>query len=183
MSLEAVHLRVLPNRCRVQIGVGDCRTELTLDDVTALIRMLHEAGGAITYDLHELTADGQDDRRLACSDLSARRAEMRVLQALEIAAAAGLRCPSNDQLATRLGIGRADTVVGLIKRLEARGAIRVHRQGNQRQVTIVATNAATQAVVMAANSGRGMAASPARAMVAPDARLPMPKTAARQRAG
>ncbi len=72
--------------------------------------------------------------------------EASILSALTDAAARGLRCPTNEDLADMLGLRAVSSPVWLMQRLEARGAIRVERFQRERRVTIVATGQATAAV-------------------------------------
>lgn len=71
--------------------------------------------------------------------------ERQLLALLEAAAEAQRPAPENGELAERLGMKSISGPPALLKRLEARGMIRVARFSKSRQVTIVATGKATRA--------------------------------------
>lgn len=69
--------------------------------------------------------------------------EHMVMRELERCANAGELCPTVTHFAVLLDCSEGGTVVGIMKRLEARGLIRVQRYQKTRQVTILATGAQT----------------------------------------
>lgn len=69
--------------------------------------------------------------------------EQRLYDALVPIAAAGLPCPSNEELAELLGVS-ISAPPGVLTRLEHKGLIQVERYQRSRVVTIVATGARTQ---------------------------------------
>lgn len=75
---------------------------------------------------------------------AATEAERIVLQALIKAANSHAPCPSNNELAELLGASSTATPVGILRRLQARGIIRVERFSTSRQVTIVASGRRTK---------------------------------------
>lgn len=56
----------------------------------------------------------------------------------------GEPCPSNMEIAARLGLGSSSHAVLLVQKLELQGLIRVHRFQCSRLVEIVATGARTR---------------------------------------
>ncbi|GGI82108.1 hypothetical protein GCM10007973_18190 [Polymorphobacter multimanifer] len=72
----------------------------------------------------------------------------RLLDMLTCAADAGAPCPSNARLAEELGVNSLKDVTGPIKRLEARGLIKVQRGNRARIVEIVSTGKRTAEVTL-----------------------------------
>lgn len=72
--------------------------------------------------------------------------ETQLLAILSTAAAAGHRCPTNEDLADALGLRATSAPVWLMQRLEKSGMIVVERYQRERRVTIVETKQSTAAV-------------------------------------
>lgn len=125
MSVDGLRLRHLPHRNRLEMRIGALFTELTAEQAHALCQQL-----ALT--VRDMQATGLPGPRMQQRSIAAR-----VLEQLEMAASAGLPCPTNRAIAERLGVARPDRISEVLAELKARGRIAVRQEGAARQVRLL----------------------------------------------
>ena len=120
MSLDAIRIRTLPNRGRVELAIGACRTELHADDILPLLRQLQAAAASLQG------SGGPPDSMAA-----------RLLEHLTLLAESGRCCPTNAVLAEAIGAaGGPRTVDRTLRTLEARGLLCVVRVPSGRVIEL-----------------------------------------------
>jgi hypothetical protein len=140
MSLADIRLIAALNRGRVQMQLRQQMVELTVDEARQLMADLHAIAKSVAWAGQEPV--GRKNASPARDPLSRAHLQRRLLAVLEQTADMGAYCPTNREIAERLGTDQL-SVGGLIEALESRRFIRVERTTNSRVVTILATGKAT----------------------------------------
>lgn len=145
MGLSAIKLLVSRNRGRVQVQIGQCHAELTPEEVHQLQLLLHRAASQVSYTAFDPAVRGEQcDGHALMDPVAGKRLTERLFEMLTVAARLGAPCPTNSEIADRLGLTKPEIAVDLMKLLEQRGRITVERFQRSRVVTIVESGLATE---------------------------------------